>query len=67
MTLHKIVIIRVYIAIVQNRGNEFNDQLTLPVLLCIICISIVFGGILKRFQWVLVSLFSSPCNPPESL
>ena len=46
--------------IVQNRGKRFN-KIDLPShLLCITCVSTAFGGVSKRFQWVLGSLFSSP-------
>ena len=46
--------------IVQNRGKRFN-KIDLPShLLCITCVSTAFGGVSKRFQWVLGSLFFSP-------
>ena len=44
--------------IVQNRGKRFN-KIDLPShRLCITCVSMVFGGISKRFQWVFGSLFA---------
>ena len=46
--------------IVQNRGKRFN-KIDLPShLLCITSVSTAFGGVSKRFQWVLGSPFSSP-------
>ena len=46
--------------IVQNRGKRFNKIDSPSHLLCITCVSTAFGGVSKRFQWVLGSLFSSP-------
>ena len=44
--------------IVQNRGKIFN-KIDLPShLLCITCVSMAFGGVSKRFQWVFGSLFA---------
>ena len=56
--------------IVQNRGKRSN-KIDLPShFLSITCVSMAFGGVSKRFQWVFGSLFSSPYrtkNPLESL
>ena len=47
--------------IVQNRGKR-SDKIDLPShLLSITCVSMAFGGVSKRFQWVFGSLFSSLC------
>ena len=47
--------------IAQGEKNLIKSQLTCAVL-CITCLAIAFGGISKRFEWVLGSLFSSPCS-----
>ena len=50
----------------QNRGKRFN-KIDLPShLLCITCDSTAFGGVSKRFQWVLGSLFSSSYIIPQN-